>query len=439
MATSSVTKINSDTARFFIHIDDAIEAGNLVKALRLILSNFSKFPDAAPLRERVAQTLARKGRKQDAIGILELVARHYANAGHPTRSLAAIKQLHSLSASTSVLEDHFSTLYAIKSPYLLEQPVDFKEIANPTEPLDLGAKEPHMGEQELIDLAIERANQNHGLLTVPPINGLPPVPLLSLLPFDALRRVVAHMDYELILGSQTLFKAEETSEELVWTVSANLLLRHEDDYWRLPSCALLGLNGFGTTPVPNDFTVASSRSAEILRLNADQISALDAELGDFSNRLATLRRHALSERLMASHPLFIVLEPTQRMTLMEQFVGVHVEPNVTMIHQGGSSPGLFILLDGQAEVVRNDDSWEITIATLEPGEVFGEIGLVSSKPAMAGVVTSAPSVMLFLSQQDFESCAAKYPAIAKYAAQLASERIRESDESLSADDLMEID
>ncbi len=437
MATT--TKINSDTARFFIQIDDAIEAGNLVKALRLILSNFSKFPDAAPLRERVAQTLARKGRKQDAITILELVARHYANAGHPTRSLSAIKQLSSLQANTGILEDHFSTLYAIKSPYLLDHPTDFTEIPNPTEPLDLGAKEPHVNEQELIELAIERANQNHGLLTVPPINGLPPVPLLSLMPFESLRRVVAHMNYELILGTQTLFKADETSEELVWTVSANLLLRHDDDYWRLPSCALLGLNGFGTTPVPNDFTVTSSRSAEILRLTSEHIASLDEELGDFSNRLATLRRHALSERLMASHPIFTALAPEHRMSLMERFVGVHVESQVHMIKQGGSSPGLFILLDGQAEVIRNDDSWEITIATLEPGEVFGEIGLVSSKPAMAGVVTTAPSVMLFLSQSDFEECAAQFPAVAKYAAQLASERIKESDESLSADDLMEID
>ena len=440
MEPSLPTQLTSQTARFFIQIDDAIESGEVARALRLILSNFSKFPDAAPLRERVAQVLARRGRRQDAIQVLELTARHYANAGHPTRSVAVIKQLGALNASTAMLEDHFSTLYCIKSPYLLEEPADFAEVPNPTEELDLGGKEPHVNEQELLELARERATQNHGLLAVPPIKGLAPVALLSLLPFETLRQVVQRIEYELVLGSQTLLQAEQTSEELIWTVSANLLLRHEDTYWRLPSSALLGLNGFGITPVPNEFTISSSRSAEILRLSADQIAALDRDTGDFANRLATLRRHALTERLMCSHPIFVALEHAeQRRELMEHFIGVHIEQDVAMIRQGGSSPGLFILLDGQAEVVRSDDSWEITIATLEPGDVFGEIGLVSSKPAMAGVLTSAPSVMLFLSPSNFERCATRYPAVARYAARLASERIRESDVTLNAQDFVEID
>ena len=436
---SQNTTLNSNTSRFFIMVDDAIESGNLVQALRLILSNFSKFPDPAPLRERVAQTLAKKGRKQDAIHILDLVARHYANAGHPSRSLAAIKQIEALQGPTHVLEDHFSTLYSIKSTYLIDEPIDFKEIPNPVEELNLNAKEPQVNEQELVNLALERASQNHGILTVPPINGLPPMPLLSLLPFEALRRVIKAMDYELVLGAQTLLKPEDTSEELIWTVSANLLMRHEDEYWRIPSCALLGLNGFGSVAVPNEFMVVSTRSAEILRLTKEQIEELDRELGDFNNRLATLRRHALSERLMSSHPLFTSLGNTERRELMEQFIGVHVDEGIMPIKQNGSSPGLFILLDGQADVVRNDDNWEITIATLEPGEVFGEIGLVSNMPSTSGVVTSSPCVLLFLGKDQFEQYALKYPPVAKYAAQLASERIRESDESLSADDLVEID
>lgn len=433
------TTLDSNTSRFFVLIDDAIEAGNLVKALRLILSNFAKFPDSAPLRERVAQALARKGRKQDAITILEAVARHYANAGHPTRSLSAIKQLQALGHGTSVLEDHFSTLYAIKSPYLIEEPTDFKEVPNPTSQLDLSGREPQVNEQELIALAIERSNQSHGLLSVPPVKGLPPVPLLSLLPFEALRRVVRALDYELILGAQTLLKPEDTADELIWTVSANLLIRQEEEHWRIPSCALLGINGFGAVPVPNEYLVNSTRSAEILRLSAERIEELDRELGDFKNRLATLRRHALSERLMSAHPLFTALGEQERRELMEQFIGLHVEENTIPISQGGSTPGLFILLDGQAEVVRNDDSWEITIATLEPGEVFGEIGLVSSIPATAGVVTTSPCVLLFLSKEKFEQYAQKYPPVARYAARLASERLKESDESLSADDLIEIE
>lgn len=427
---------SSKVNKFFLEIDTAIESDSLTKALRLILSNFSKFADTAPLRERVAQALALRGRKREAVSILELVARHYANAGQPTRCLAAIKQMNALQPDTTMLLDHFSALYSIRSPYI-DPSVQHPQLPSPTEALDLSANEPRVGEAELFELAVDRSMQKRGLANQP--TKLPALPFLSILPTETLRRVLDFIEYEIFAQSQPVLTKEEIPGDLIWTVSGNLLVRKENTHWRIPCGALLGLNGFGNPRAPSEFNVTSTKFSEILRLSADAIAKLDEEFGDFFNRLATLRRHALGERLMAAHPLFTQLDEQHRTKLVERFVGLHIKQNERLIKQGSGSPGLFIILDGKADVQRNDGDWEITIATLEPGDIFGEIGLVSDKPTVASVVSTTPAIMLFLSRADFEQAAIEHPQLAKYATQLASARLEDVDNTLSADDLAEIE
>ena len=425
-----------EMTRLFIHIDEAIESGSITRALRLVLSNFDNFPDNSPLRERVAQALATRGRKREAVQILELVARHYANSGHPARSLSAIKQMNTLQPDATMLLDHFAALSSIRSPYRQEElaRVNFPE---PDKALDMGAKEPQVGEQELFDLAIERSMEKRGIVTQP--RELPSFPLLSLLPTETLRRVLDFVQYEVHDQSQPLLTRGEQPKDLIWSVSQNLLLKHDDDYMRLPSNVLLGLNGFGRPKADSEHTVHAIKTSEILRLSEDAIQKLSEEFTDFPNRLATLRRHGLTERLIASHPLFAQLDEAQRDDLIERFIGLHIKQGEYLIVQDMPSPGLFIILDGQVDIVRKDEDWEITINTLNPGDMFGEIGLVSEKPAVAGVVSVTQGIMLFLSRDEFNQAAAQHPALAKYAVRLANQRLEDVNSTLSAGDLAEVD
>jgi hypothetical protein len=426
----------ADTHAFLTRVDVALEQDQLTRALRLILSNFSKFPDASPLRERVALALAHRGRKKEAVAIYELVARHYANSGHPTRCLASIKQMTALQPDMTMLLDHFSALYSVRSPYL-DAEADPSSPSLPTEPLDLSAKEPQLPEDDLLDLAVERAQQKRGLASQP--KQLPALPLLSTLPTETLRRVLDEIDYEIFPETQPVLAEGEVSTDLLWTVDDTLLVRHDDEYARVPSGALLGLGGFGRPASKNEHTVTSTPGAEVLRLSKSSIEAISGQHADFPNRLATLRRFALTERMIATHPFFAELDPPTRVDLVERFIGLHVRKGEPLIRQEAGSPGLFIILEGRVDIVRKDDDWEITIATLGAGEVFGEIGLVSSKPAVAGCVAATDGVMLFLERAEFDAAAANHPALARYAVRLAEERLADVDSTLSADDLSEIE
>ena len=414
-------------------IHDALSQSSHVRVLRLILSNFDAVPDSAPLRERVAMVLAERGRKKEAVEILELVGRHYANRGHSTRAIATAKQLQSLKPDTTNLLDHISTVYNIRSPFL--DPSVPAPVYDDPEDVDLDAAEPVIGIDDLLSLAVERCLDKAGMVTQP--EHVAPIPLLSLLPQDTFRDVLEMIEYEVFDQSQPVLEKGKALEELVWTASDNLVIEEEGKAYTLPSGALIGLSTFGQSGRAAEVDVMSQRGSDIVRLTGDGITQITKENPDFPSRLATLRRHAMTERLIQRHDMFQGLDQKKRVLVIEEFTGMRVQGGEVIIRQNTPSPGLFIILDGEVDIVRQDEDWEITIATLKAGDVFGEIGLIADKPAVAGCVMTGAGHLLHLPRADFHELARRYPTIQQFTARLADERL--NDVVLSADDLAEIE
>ncbi len=416
-------------------IDDAIAESAFTRALQLILANFERADDTAVLRERVAVMLASRGRKNEAVGVWDHVARHWANTGHPARSLAAIKQMQALRPDTTVLLDHFTALYNIRSPYL-DLDARLPELVQGDAEFVLEVDEDAGEEAALLDRAFELAIDIDTLVNEP--QRLPPLPLLSLLPSETLRAVLDYLEYEIFAQAEAVLREDRMSDDLVWTVTADFHIDN-DPTVRLPSGALLGLNAFGRSASPAKQNVFSRKSSELLRLDGAAIEALDRQLGDFHSRLATLRRHALTEGLLERHEMFRKLDADARVDLMRRFTGLRVSKGEKLICQDDQSPGLFLILDGEVDIVRNEEGWEITIATLSAGEVFGEVGVVSDNPALAGCVMTTPGHLLYLSRDDFAAVADAHPELAKYAVTLAGERMADVETTLSAQDLAEVE
>lgn len=417
-------------------INEALDDGAHERALRVILTNYGIIPDPAPLRERVALILAEKGRKKEAVEIFQMVGRHYANAGYPARAISVACQMRSLQPDTTNLLDHIATLYSIRSPFLMDG-TPLMPLPGPSDELDLSGQEPGLEVDDLIELASERALDQRGIITQPA--SLPPIPFLSLLPEETLRRALDFFEYDVFAQIQQVNDRTQSAQELAWTVSDDLIIKDGDDANYLPSGAMLGLAAFGRSGRAPEVDIVSVPGSEIVRITADKMKAVEREYPDFPNRLATLRRHAMTERLLERHPIFVELDDEQRVDVIGTFSGMRVAKAEKIIEQNTPSPGLFIILDGRVDIVRNDDDWEITIATLGSGDVFGEIGLVADKPAVAGCVMNSPGHLLHLPRDEFDALARKFPTIAKYTSRLAEERLQDVQTTLSAQDLAESD
>jgi len=417
-------------------INDAVDNEDHHVALRIILANFSRFDDNVPLRERIALILAQDGRKREAVEIYQAVARHFANSGHPMRAIAAARQMLTLNPDTPVVLDHIATLYNIRSPFVSPEFVRI-ELPEPREQLDLKGRTCDVPDDELLNRAAELALSREGLLSQP--GGLPSVPLLSLLPQDALRRVLDLIEYNVYDRTQRIVERGQRSNDLVWIVSDDLIVKGDDQVRYLRPNALVGLGCLGNSARASSVDVFAQTGSEVLRLTDSAIHELSSQFGDFQNRIATLRRHAMTERILARHPMFDGLEDQARVNIMDSFTGLRLKKGDALIQQGTPSPGLFIVLDGKIDVVRKDDEWEITIATLNSGDIFGEIGLVADSPAVAGCVVSESGHVIHLPKADFESLSVKHPSMARYTANIAAERIHDNSHSLNASDLSEVE
>jgi hypothetical protein len=80
--------------------------------------------------------------------------------------------------------------------------------------------------------------------------------------------------------------------------------------------------------------------------------------------------------------------------------------------KGDPGQSLFIVVEGQAQIVANHES-DQPLATVGPGEVFGELSLVDGLPRSAGAVCSADSTLLMMAASDFHQLTSRHPAIGR--------------------------
>jgi hypothetical protein len=390
-------KVSTSQIDLLHQIDHAVESEDFGHALQLIDRNWEHQADPAPLRERAAMVLASMGSKREAVEIYQIVARHYANAGFPTRALAAIKQMQALNPSSTQLLDHFTTLYSVRSPFL-ERHQRQGDLPGPTAAPSLDT-DSDVDVDELVKVVIARAKDDAKTAERP--GSLPALPLLSWLPPKALRRLLDFVEYEIYAETQAIVGSEQDEDDLFWAVGSDLILSEGDQRFRVPSGALLGLSRFAGFPTATSHSVISQKGSECLRLSQKALQTLNGEFPDFPNRLTTLFRHALTEGLLWRHPLFADLDQEARDEIPSQLLGLKLDAQTCIIRQGKVSPGLYIVLDGALELVRESTNGDRLIDTRGPGEVVGEIGLIDPRPSVITARTTEPTHLLFFERDAF--------------------------------------
>lgn len=107
-------------------------------------------------------------------------------------------------------------------------------------------------------------------------------------------------------------------------------------------------------------------------------------------------------------------------TLEGHLQPVEFQTDDLIIHQGELGSVMYFLLEGQVEVLK--EGKEQPVATLGPGNLFGEMALILSEPRIAGVRAKRTCKLLQLERNDFNSVIEKYPDLAEQLRKLARER-----------------
>jgi CRP-like cAMP-binding protein len=86
-----------------------------------------------------------------------------------------------------------------------------------------------------------------------------------------------------------------------------------------------------------------------------------------------------------------------------QFVSVPEQD--WLIRQGDPPDHAYVVVSGEFEVIRNIGEELVNIATLQPGDIFGEIGVWANRPRMASVRATVEGSVAVLTREQLESLA----------------------------------
>lgn len=136
-------------------------------------------------------------------------------------------------------------------------------------------------------------------------------------------------------------------------------------------------------------------------------------------------RPQVSAELLAGTPLLCALEPALIERIALRAVVRNIARHALVFEQGSRECGLYVLLNGQAQVVRhNQRGRALVVDQLQAGDHFGELSAIDDQPQYASVRCTVPSAVLVISRTDFIDCLHESQTLLPALLQLMVQRVR---------------
>lgn len=126
---------------------------------------------------------------------------------------------------------------------------------------------------------------------------------------------------------------------------------------------------------------------------------------------------------LANVPLFSALSKRDLQRVAKATDEVSIEAGRVLVEQGRTGQEFFLILEGEAVVRRNNRK----VATLGPGQYFGELAILDRGPRSASVVANTDMRLLVLGQRDFVGVLDSIPGMASKLLSTMAQRLREAD------------
>jgi CRP-like cAMP-binding protein len=88
-------------------------------------------------------------------------------------------------------------------------------------------------------------------------------------------------------------------------------------------------------------------------------------------------------------------------TVRAQLQTMQYDAGDVIVRQGAPADKFFIIIDGEVEVIREDDGQQRTLANLKRGQFFGEMAILRDEPRMATVRAVGPTTVFAMERDAF--------------------------------------
>lgn len=415
--------------------------GEHVAALRLYDAVIATAPLDYDARIRVADVALALGDAR-AAAIYRATARYCLAAGHPLAALVCARTLETQGSAAAELASEIVQLlidtYGMHSTRISNVAARIALPADtvPVEVPDVRQPAP----ADVIAAALFRAEHCCDTLDGYPAS-LHAIPLLSAMSEAALARTLRAFTLVRLPADAIVIRQGDPGRSLFFVASGQLSVFVTDGLGQATELARLGENAvFGEMALlsaqPRSASVRCLSDAALFEVDGRALASLADELGPVAEALHGFTRERLLGNVMATSALFKAFTRAQQRDLLRRFTSQDVAAGAAVIREGEAGRGLFVVLSGELAVqhASGTDS-AVSLGSLKPGDVFGEMSLMSDEPTAASVVAVRPSTVLFLGRDYVSRIVAGVPEIKSYLEALTDARATENHLVLGEDDV----
>jgi CRP-like cAMP-binding protein len=180
------------------------------------------------------------------------------------------------------------------------------------------------------------------------------------------------------------------------------------------------------TNQPRSSTLTALSDAQLIAIDREIVRKLIATDPLFLGILLRFFRDRSVENLLSTNQLFTVLSDSDRTNLKKRFRFLEADTGALLIEQGKKAEGLFILLAGRAEVLRTLPTGTTKLGELSPGDIAGEISLLTNIPAMGTVRATEKCWAIELPAAAFQKIVHSRPDAMAFIQRVIDQRVSKS-------------
>ena len=249
---------------------------------------------------------------------------------------------------------------------------------------------------------------------------LPKTPFFSVLTPELFRMAVQRVRLIPLAAGQVLFSKGDPGDALFVVAWGEIAVLVPQEVARLAEGDFFGEIAL-LADRPRSATVRATVDSQVLEIDRSLLVDLVAASPDVLKVLLRFLRERLIATLAETSPIFAPFTALERIGLAARFQFLEIDDGLCMVEEGAKSPGLFVLLSGEAEVVAGGQA----VGRLGGGDVFGEISLMAGQNAAASVASRGRCFVLFLPRSEFTEVIMTHPQVLEHISGVAEARQRE--------------
>ncbi|MBN2232140.1 MAG: cyclic nucleotide-binding domain-containing protein [Deltaproteobacteria bacterium] len=156
-------------------------------------------------------------------------------------------------------------------------------------------------------------------------------------------------------------------------------------------------------------TVRALTVARVLPISSGRLEELGARLPAFKEVLDDAFRKRQIDAVLSSLMFFHQFAVSRRLEIIEQLLTVPVAAGDEIVHEGQHNRRLYIILAGRMDVWLRDRERRVRLATLAVGDFFGEISMITGRPAIATVIAATDGMLAIMDRRLLDEIATRFP------------------------------